>query len=117
MERKGFGPKEEDMQKHGTVIYWDARKGFGFVATRTDNLLEKFFLHVSRISLSELDSAEIQPGHFVRFDVSTVPPKKDGYLRFAVNAEVYKKDPNLLIEANAASPLAGTETSTSAVSR
>jgi cold shock CspA family protein len=97
------------MQK-GTIIFWNAQKGFGFISVRTGNLIEKFFIHSSRITYSEVDLAELQPGYFAHFNISPLAPRRVGDARFATDVRIYK-DPNENVSAFAGvlSGLAGTE--------
>lgn len=104
------------MQK-GTIIFWNEKKNFGFISRRTGNLIEKFFFHGTRVTLSEIDPAEIKAGNFVRFNISPLAPKREGDSRYAIDVQIFKQDPNLLEASAGTSPLAGAETSTSAVSR
>lgn len=87
----------EKLEKlEGTIGSYNPLKTCGVLFTRHPVTLavEKYFFHVSKLIISEVEIKDIQVGMFVRFLVSEVPPKSGtGNFPHATHVELYIQNP------------------------
>ena len=72
-------------RKIGVIRSWHEARGFGVIRVGNQSSLERYWLHVSKIRSG---TACPVAGMEVEFDISPTPPKKDGDLSAAINADI-----------------------------
>src|ERR1700731_139094 len=80
----------------GMIGSYNPAKTCGVLFTRNNVTMavEKYFFHVARLIISEVDIVDIQVGMFVRFRVSEVRPKP-GNFPHAIDVELFLENPAL----------------------
>jgi cold shock CspA family protein len=81
------------MKIEGFVIWYDPKRSFGFVETRTPVPgggfeLKKFYFNRTYIQFTTVE--QIENGNAVRFDIKDVPQRTSNDAPRAVNVEVFK---------------------------
>ncbi|HXM97161.1 MAG TPA: hypothetical protein VN982_01665 [Candidatus Dormibacteraeota bacterium] len=86
----------------GLVGSYNPAKTCGVLFTRNNVTMavEKYFFHIARLIISEVDITNIQVGMFVRFRASEVPPSP-GNFRHAIDVELFVQNPTLVGATNA----------------
>ena len=77
------------MKLNGKLVFWSSERNFGFVGVRTGTLIEKYFLHGSKIDLCVPE--EPFETCVVKFDI--LPSLHPGRYPSAVHAEIYLPQP------------------------